>query len=165
MKPFLGIALMLLFFASCKNDDHRKQALGFLSAFYSGDYTTAKNFATPRTDTLLDVLSALARQSGDTALRTIDEKTLTASLQEPQINNDTCVIRYQHPFDKARTEELTLFKIKNQWLVEMSLDRIDPLGFEELKQASLPADTSHNADINEEEEHSSADSVQLIDIK
>lgn len=165
MKSFLGLALMLLFFASCSNDEHKKQALGFLNAFYSGDYTTAKNFATPRTDTLLDVLSALARQSGDTALRTLDEKTLSASLQEPQVNNDTCVIRYQHPFEKARTEELTLFKIKNQWLVEMSLDRIDPLGFEELKQASLPADTSHNADLNEEEEHSSADSVQLIDIK
>lgn len=168
MRKILGAGLLaILFFNACKNDAHQKQGLGFLTAFYSGNYMAAKEFATPRTDTLLDVLGALARQAGDTALRTLDEKTLSASLQEPQVNNDTCVIRYQHPFDKARTEELTLFKIKNQWLVEMSLDRIDPVRFEELKQASLPVDSMRTTSATDDAEHNAAvaDSVQLIEIK
>jgi hypothetical protein len=168
MRKILGAGLLaILFFNACKNDAHKKQAIGFLTAFYAGNYTAAKEFASPRTDTLLDALASLAQQMGDTALRTLDEKTLAASMQEPQENNDTCVIRYQHPFDKARTEELTLYKLKNQWLVEMSLDRIDPSRFEELKQASLPEDSMRTISVSDDAEHNAAvaDSVQLIEIK
>jgi hypothetical protein len=165
MRKILGAGLLaILFFNACKNDAHKKQALGFLTAFYAGNYTAAKEFATPRTDTLLDALASLAQQMGDTALRTLDEKTLAASMQEPQENNDTCVIRYQHPFVKARTEELTLYKLKNQWLVEMSLDRIEPNTFEQLQQASLPTDSLNNTPFNIEEEET-IDSNRIVEIK
>jgi hypothetical protein len=74
------------------------------------------------------------------------------------------VIRYQHPFVKARTEELTLYKLKNQWLVEMSLDRIEPNTFEQLQQASLPTDSLNNTPFNIEEEET-IDSNRIVEIK
>ena len=162
---FVFSLVLTLFYSSCNDNAPKEQAGKFLSAFYNKNYDEAKLYATERTGTMLSMFKLMDATMDSIGEQKLNEKTLMASLQEPIIQNDTCRIRYQHPFVPESTEELVLLRIKNKWLVEMALDIIDPETMNLIKNMNIPVDSSANTPNANEEEEAVSDSNMVIDVK
>ncbi|MBK7763456.1 MAG: DUF4878 domain-containing protein [Bacteroidetes bacterium] len=117
----IGISVIAFSISSCKSKSNPKDvATNFLNALVKLDYEGAKQYGTPETGKMMDMLSSFSGLMPDSIKSKAKETKV--EIKGFKEDGDHCEVTYTNSDKPNQVQTLDLIKVDGKWLVNASKD-------------------------------------------
>ena len=149
-KSILKIALIfcLAIMSACGSGGPEGAAINFLESMYSGDFETARKYATTDTKSMLTMMESFGAK--DQLADKMKDVDIDFKVIETKIDGDKAVCTIQMSSsaegEEDKDERINLIKKDGKWLVNMDKEGLNKEGMNKLGKPNFNSDEDSNED-------------------
>ncbi|WGD34040.1 DUF4878 domain-containing protein [Olleya sp. YS] len=150
LKTFLVSCFLVL--TACGGGGPESATINFLESMYSGDFETAKQYATTDTKSMLTMLESFGAK--DQFADKMKESEMEFEVVETKIDGDTavCTVKMSSSEDeKDQDMPINLVKKDGEWLVDMNKESMNKEGMNDLDKETGNPDLDFDEDEDEDQ--------------